>query len=143
MKFIKQIFSIFRPKHLPQHLQIGIQGEQEAIRYLKKEKKCTIVERNWRSGHGEIDIIAKDPNQVLLFIEVKTRQQDTLIPGFYAVSARKKAILCKTATAYLKKRRHRPKHFRFDIIEVRLGPEGNNSIHCYPNVLLFKKHAIV
>lgn len=143
MNLLKKIFSIFKPKFLPKHLITGIQGEKHTIRYLKKVKNCTILERNWRFGHGEIDIIAQDPDRILLFIEVKTRRWDAPVPGFYSVSFQKKSILRKTALGYLKTRRYKVKHFRFDIAEVRLGPEDNYSINYYSNVLLFQKHAIV
>jgi len=51
--------------------EVGQLGEDIAERYLKK-KRYKIVERNYREKWGEIDIIAKSPKKVLVFVEVKT-----------------------------------------------------------------------
>ncbi len=53
--------------------QIGKIGEDIACKYLQ-DKGYTIIERNFRKKWGELDIIAKDPANVLVFIEVKTLQ---------------------------------------------------------------------
>ncbi len=55
----------------------GSEGEDLAAKYLT-EKGFEIIERNYFSGHGEIDIIANDPrDNYLVFVEVKAR--NTLI----------------------------------------------------------------
>ena len=51
--------------------EVGQLGEDIAVRFLKK-KRYKIVERNYREKWGEIDIIAKSPKRVLVFVEVKT-----------------------------------------------------------------------
>ncbi|MEU8250359.1 YraN family protein [Nonomuraea sp. NPDC048916] len=51
--------------------ELGKHGEQLAVDYLKSEG-MTIIERNWRCRHGEIDIIAED-GPTLVVVEVKTR----------------------------------------------------------------------
>ena len=48
-------------------------GEEAAVRYLKS-RGYAIVKRNWFCRFGEADIIARDPEGTLCFIEVKTRQ---------------------------------------------------------------------
>jgi len=54
--------------------ELGEKGEQLAVDFLI-ENGFEIIERNYRYGHGEIDIIAKDPSDnFTAFIEVKTRQ---------------------------------------------------------------------
>ena len=54
--------------------EIGKKGETVAVRYLKKQG-YRIVEQNYRSKVGEIDIIARD-KQSLVFVEVKTRTNE-------------------------------------------------------------------
>ena len=54
--------------------EIGKLGEDLACKYLLN-KNFTIIERNFRKPWGEIDIIAKDNNGTLVFVEVKTMQQ--------------------------------------------------------------------
>jgi len=58
---------MFRAKHL----QIGILGEDLAVKFLKASK-YRIITRNYRNSWGEIDIISKDKKGTLIFIEVKT-----------------------------------------------------------------------
>jgi len=54
---------------------IGKYGENVACEYLKS-KNYRIIERNFRQKYGELDIVAKDPANVLVFIEVKTMRQN-------------------------------------------------------------------
>lgn len=62
--------------------KLGQAGEQHVVNMLTK-KGWQIVERNWRAGrYAEIDIIAYDPQGILVFIEVKTRMAATATSGF-------------------------------------------------------------
>ncbi len=54
--------------------EIGKLGEDLACEYIKN-KKFKIIERNFRKPWGELDIIAKDKEGTLVFIEVKTMRQ--------------------------------------------------------------------
>ena len=56
------------------HIEIGQTGERIAVAYLK-QKGYKILKRNVRYSWGEIDIVAKDYNNVLVFIEVKSLSQ--------------------------------------------------------------------
>lgn len=110
-------------------------GEREAARFLKK-KGAKILLRNWRSGKDEIDLIVQ-MGVVLVFVEVRTRDEKALVGGYHSVTARKKKALRRVCDAYLRRSRPRPPHFRFDIVEVRLGMDNEFSIHHYENVPLF------
>ncbi|HJJ00305.1 MAG TPA: YraN family protein [Coriobacteriaceae bacterium] len=59
--------------HIESRQELGRKGEEAAVRYLKS-RGYTIVKRNWFCRFGEADIIARDPEDTLCFIEVKTRQ---------------------------------------------------------------------
>ena len=58
-------------KKLDSTLDIGNFGERLAVRYLRLHG-YTVKERNWRTGHMELDIIAASL-RTLAFVEVKTR----------------------------------------------------------------------
>lgn len=73
--------------NLKQHL--GRYGEDRAASYLQ-ERGYEIIDRNWRSQVGEIDIVAKDKDR-LVFVEVKTRSGSGFGHPFEAITANKVA----------------------------------------------------
>ncbi|MSR88207.1 MAG: hypothetical protein EXS67_00950 [Candidatus Margulisbacteria bacterium] len=78
----------------------GREGERIAGLYLVK-KGYRIVETNFFSRLGEIDIIAYDPHNVLVFCEVKTYKSKSFVSPFDAVTATKLKRIRKTAEYYL------------------------------------------
>lgn len=54
------------------HNELGTWGEQCAVEYLRR-KGYVILERDWKSGHRDLDIIAFD-GATMVFVEVKTRR---------------------------------------------------------------------
>ena len=65
-----------KTKKMAAHNELGKWGEDLAAEYLEK-KGYTIVERDWKSGRRDIDIIALD-DDVVVFVEVKTRRNSLL-----------------------------------------------------------------
>ena len=94
--------------------EIGLLGEMRAAGYLKKQG-LRVIERRYRTPHGEIDLIAKD-GETLVFIEVKTRTGGRIGEGIRAVSAEKKRYLRFAAQSYL--RQHPASSVRFDLVEI-------------------------
>lgn len=74
---------------MAKHLQLGKAGEAFAAKALEG-LGFTIISRNWRQGHWEIDIIA-EKNAVLHFVEVKTRS--SLLMGFPEESVTEKKMM--------------------------------------------------
>ncbi len=103
---------------LPNNLKIGLRGEQLAARYLRKNK-YRIIAANYSTKLGETDIIAEKDN-IICFVEVKTRSPGQMFPPSEAVDLRKQENLRTNAAAFLKAQKHTDKGFRFDIIEVIL-----------------------
>ena len=95
--------------------EIGRIGEQLVADYLKS-KGFLILKQNYRSGFGEIDIIAETPDEII-FVEVKTRKEDFLASPADAVDYNKQRKIIKTAYEFLK-RIHVRCNIRFDIAEV-------------------------
>lgn len=98
--------------------QFGALGEQTAVEYLKKQHH-KILNRNYKTKLGEIDIIARNGGEIV-FIEVKTRSADPYVSGQYAVDSRKQFHILRTAAQYLKDTRCRLQP-RFDILEVEIN----------------------
>jgi putative endonuclease len=94
---------------------LGKNGEQEAVKFLE-EKGLTIMEINWRTGKLEIDIIAKDKEE-LVIVEVKARATNAFGEPEVFVNKRKQNHLIKAANAYILQ-----KDFigetRFDVIAI-------------------------
>ena len=98
---------------------IGKLGEDLAVIYLNR-MGYKILERNFRCRAGEVDIIAKDVEEIV-FIEVKTRTNNTYGEPSEAVDYIKKEHIIKTANYYLYKNKLYNKSIRFDVIEVFLS----------------------
>lgn len=79
--------------------QIGNYGEKICKNYLK-ELGYNILELNYNSKYGEIDIIASN-GEYLAFVEVKTRANNSIVKGYEAVNKRKMQKIIKTAYQYL------------------------------------------
>jgi putative endonuclease len=105
---------------------LGARGEDKAVRFLRK-KGYRILERNYRSPAGEVDIIALD-GETVVFVEVKTRADGLFGQPCEAVHRRKQEKLRKTALYYLSARR-REAPARFDIIGIQVAPGGQRVEH--------------
>ena len=81
------------------HREIGSRKEEEAARFLER-KGYRILERNYRSRHGEIDLIALD-GEVLCFIEVKYRGSHAAGSSGEGITPRKRGRIRSCAAAYL------------------------------------------
>jgi len=97
----------------------GIVGEQKAASFLKKQG-YQIIEKNYRTPFGEIDIIAWH-NNTLVFIEVKNRSSQHFGTGFESVDKRKQLKIIKSAQLYIKKFHHYEQRCRFDVISIDSG----------------------
>ncbi len=102
---------------MAEHNKLGKWGEDEAALFLQDEGYM-ILERNWRLGHRDIDIIAVSPDgEVLVMVEVKTRASEELQEPEEAVDFGKMRNLAKAAHAYVKQV-ELDKELRFDIVAV-------------------------
>ena len=103
------------------HIDFGKQGEEIAVKYLM-DKGYEILERNWRNRHKEIDIIAKDGNE-LVVVEVKTRKNNDYGDPDFAVNKQKQRLLISAANSYIY-RNNLDLDTRFDIISIIIK-DGN------------------
>ena len=101
----------------------GKEGEKIAAAYLKKNG-YEIIEINYRCPIGEIDIVAKEKND-LVFVEVKTRKSIDLGYPEQAVGMRKQKKMSQLALWYMQKRKIADTNARFDVVAITLIPEKN------------------
>jgi len=104
-------------------ITIGKEGEKIAAAYLKKNG-YEIIEINYRCPIGEIDIVAKEKND-LVFVEVKTRKSIDLGYPEQAVGMRKQKKMSQLALWYMQKRKIADTNARFDVVAITLIPEKN------------------
>lgn len=95
--------------------ELGETGEQMAARYLE-DQGYVILDRNYRRGHKEVDIIALDHGE-LAVVEVKTRTSEGVFAAEQAVDHRKRQNIIRVANNYVR-RYHRTEPLRFDIIAI-------------------------
>lgn len=110
-----------------ERLSLGRWGEEEAERYLRRQG-MTIVERNFRTPVGEIDIIARQ-GKILIFVEVKTRRSLAFGTPQEAVGRTKQRQIVRTAQWYLGNGQGKGLQPRFDVIAVRPGESGATIEH--------------
>jgi putative endonuclease len=119
----------------------GASGESQAAEFLQARGYAVIV-RNWRNPRDrreELDLVCRD-GETLVFVEVKARGAGALVPGYYAVDRRKKKVLLRACSAYLRSLRVRPACFRLDIVEVSTSAGSPPAMLHFENIPLFDKH---
>ena len=113
-------------------------GEDKACEYLRK-LGFKIIERNFRKGYGEIDIVAIDPSagsgqEVLVFVEVKTRTSNHFGTPLEAITYWKLRTLIKTAQFYKITHSNLPESLRIDAVSVILNGQQVQSIELTRNI---------
>ena len=112
---------------------VGCWGEDTAAEYLAANG-YTILERNVRTAHGEIDIVASKEG-LLVFVEVKTRSSHTFAYPEDSVTRRKQAYMLSAAEEYLQAHPKSGESWQFDVIAVEGTPGGKAQIEHFENVI--------
>ncbi|MGI9123319.1 MAG: YraN family protein [Mycobacterium sp.] len=100
--------------------ELGALGEQVAVERLEA-LGLRVVARNWRCRYGELDVIAAEDDQTLVFVEVKTRTGDVFGGVEYAVTPRKLRRIRRLAGIWLAEQELHWPRLRIDVIGVRFG----------------------
>lgn len=101
---------------LNQRQKFGEKGETLAAKYLKK-RGYKIIEQNYRTPLGEIDIIAKEKNTIV-FVEVKSRRSIRFGSPKWAVTPKKQRKISMVALHYLKSTKQTTDKARFDVVSI-------------------------
>lgn len=96
--------------------ELGRRGEELAVEWLRA-REWTILDRNFRLGRKEIDIVARQ-GSVVAFIEVKTRAGLGFGHPLEAITRAKRREIARVATAWIARHGHRDDLYRFDAIGV-------------------------
>ncbi|WP_274953059.1 YraN family protein [Angelakisella massiliensis] len=100
--------------------ETGALGEQAAADYLL-EKGYELLARNWHCRWGELDLVARK-EEILAFVEVKTRKPGAMVSPLEAVNRTKRRKLIRSAQAYLMELGETELQPRFDVAAVTVYP---------------------
>lgn len=107
--------------------KLGEKGENKACNYLQK-KGFAIVARNFRHKRNEIDIIARDINNTLVFVEVKAKSSSKFGHPEEAVDEKKAARIVEAAEHYIFENDWHG-NIRFDVVAIDLSAKDGEIIH--------------
>ena len=109
--------------------EVGRRGERAAAQYYIRQG-CTLLEHNYRIREGEIDLILRDPDGVIIICEVKTRtNREAVCCPSNAVTKAKQRRLILTASYYLQQTGQSESFTRFDVAEVTPLDSGHWIVH--------------
>ena len=113
--------------------ELAERGEELAAKILT-DKGYEIIERNYRYGHGEIDIIAIDPkDKCTVFVEVKSRQNLEFGEPEYSITKNKQKQIRKRAELYLYDKEIREIDCRFDVFAILFEDLSSPVVNHYEN----------
>ena len=111
---------------------LGKWGEKQAEKHLRSLGLKTLT-RNWRCNTGEIDLVMVAPDRTLVFVEVKTRNENPLTPPESALTGAKKHHLASAARYFLTAHNINNRPLRFDLVTVQLTAASRANIEHHPN----------
>jgi len=98
--------------------ETGILGERLAAEYLRK-RGYTIIETNYRCTEGEVDIVARDGDD-LVFVEVRTKRTRRFGTPEESITPAKQEKLRAVAARYREAREGLPDSWRIDVVAIEL-----------------------
>lgn len=110
---------------------VGQQGETSAVAALRR-RGYEVLERNFRTPVGEIDVIAEEGG-ALCFIEVKWRRTSGHGDPAEAVTPEKQRRLARAAEWYLARRGGPPPVCRFDVVAILASDAANPRVEIFPD----------
>lgn len=105
--------------------EIGKKAEQKALIFLEK-RGLKILEKNYRSALGEIDLIMQDKDTTV-FIEVRSRKNNSKLDAIETIDQRKTKKIIQTSQQYLQNaKKSTSLYYRFDVISIHGDIEDKN-----------------
>ena len=102
--------------------RLGAQGEAIAAAHLEA-KGMSVIDRNYRSRYGEVDLVARD-GDTFVFVEVKARRGTTYGTPEESVTRVKRERLTLTAELYLQAHGIEQSAWRIDVVGIALNADG-------------------
>jgi len=115
--------------------RLGRWGERRCERFLKK-KGLTTLARNYSCRSGELDLVMVDPDRTIVFVEVRSRADETFGPAEDTITPAKRQRLIRAARYFLATHQIEDRPLRFDIVTLILGPRGSPQIRHYESAFV-------
>jgi len=113
---------------------LGKWGEETAVNHLISNG-YVILDQNVRTGYGEIDIVASD-EEVVVFVEVKTRRSILFGPPEVSINQRKKEKLIESSQSYMQEHPELGNNWRIDVIAIRQQGSEKVDITHFDNAII-------
>jgi len=110
----------------------GREGEDITVKYLT-DNNYVIIDRNFRSKFGEIDIIA-EKNKKIYFIEVKTRANLNKGKPYEAITSRKRHQLHKAATYFLLTNDYKKYKNTITVVSIVLNEDDSYNLQFFESI---------
>ena len=123
---------INKNKLLADRKLLGRWGEKRCERFLKRKGFKTLT-RNFSCKTGEIDLVMVDSDSSIVFVEVRTKADESFGPPEESITYPKKTKLLRTARYFLAIHNIEGRPFRFDVVTIVLGQKGRPQIRHYEN----------
>ncbi len=114
---------------------LGRWGERRCEKFLKSRglKKLT---RNFSCKTGEIDLVMTDTDGSIVFVEVRTRADESFGSAESSITSSKKNRLSRAAQYFLATHNIEDRPFRFDVVTIVVGRTGPTQIRHYENAFV-------
>lgn len=122
-------------KLLKNRKALGRWGEKRCEKYLKSKGFKTLVS-NYLCKVGELDLVMADNDGTIVFVEVKTRTDESFGPTEDVITKPKKERMAKAAQYFLTTHKIENRPCRFDFVTVVLGENGKETIKHYENAFV-------
>ena len=124
-----------RSKLLRDRSLLGRWRERHCEKFLKR-KGFKKLARNFSCKTGEIDLVMTDMDGTIIFVEVKTRANESFEDVESAITPIKRRKLLKTGRYFLATYNIKERPFRFDVVSIVLGESGREQIRHYENAFV-------
>jgi putative endonuclease len=124
-----------RSKLLADRRLLGQWGEKRCEGFLKRKGLKTLA-RNFSCKAGEIDLVMVDADGSIVFVEVRTKADESFGSPEESITYPKKARLFRTARYFLSTHKIEDRPYRFDVVSIVLGQKGRPQIRHYESAFV-------
>ena len=126
---------LIRRRLLNDRARLGRWGERRCERYLRNKGLRTLA-RNYSCKVGELDLVMVDTDGTVVFVEVRSRADESFGPAEATVNAAKRQRVARAARHFLAVHRIEDRPLRFDVVTLVLGRHGPPQIHHFENAFV-------